>query len=158
MAQGVELHRGITGFRHADDEPLPASDLKAFRAYCFSAARSLSGRVSRIELPYGNARNNFASGVLELPEGATAVLLNAHFPIVAFARPPREGHVRLAFVEAPGLVELFRSFGVYEVLEASDLERPLVEEDCRRLGPAERDAVRYWKPERVGDLVFNSWD
>lgn len=154
----MELPRGITGFRHSDDEPLPATDLKAFREHCFSAARSLSGRVKLVEMPYSRGTTNFATAVLELPEGAVVVLLNAHFPIIGFARPPREGQVLFHFMDMPGLADLFRSLGVYEVVTAPDLERPIVEEDLSRLGPAEMEQVRYWRPARVGDLLFNDWD
>jgi hypothetical protein len=102
--------------------------------------------------------HNFASIVLELPEGPVAVLLNAHLPIMGFAEPPREGEMRLRFVEVPKLAELFRGFGVYRVVEASDLERSADDEESSRLAAAELEQTRYWKPARVGDLVFNFWD
>jgi hypothetical protein len=154
----VDLLRGITGFRHIDDEPLPASDVAAFRTHCFTAARLLSGRVSRVESPSSHTSNNFASSVLELPEGLVAVLLNAHFPVIGFAEPPREGEMRLRFVEVPKLAEVFRGFGGYRVAEVSDLERRATDEDSSRLAPAELEQIRYWRPSRVGDLVFNFWD
>ena len=95
----MELPRGITGFRNVDDKPLPASDIAAFRKHCYTAARWLAGRVSRIELPSSRTRNNFASGILELPEGPVAVLLNAHFPVIGFAEPLREHEIQLRFVD-----------------------------------------------------------
>jgi hypothetical protein len=154
----VDLLRGITGFRDVGDEPLPASDLGAFRTHCFTAARLLSGRVSRIEFPSSHTSNNFASSVLELRDGLVAVVLNAHFPVIGFAEPLREGGMRLRFVDVPELAEVFRGFGVYSVVEASDFERSVHDEDSSRLTPAELKQIRYWKPSRVGDLVFNFWD
>jgi hypothetical protein len=154
----VELLRGITGFRHMDDAPLPTSDVAAFRTHCFTAARLLSGRVSRIESPSDTTGQNFVSVVLELPEGRVAVLLNAHYPVVGFAEPLRESDRQLQFVDIPRLVEVFRNLGVYRVLEASDLEGSATGVDSSQLGPAELEQIRYWKPTRVGDLVFNFWD
>jgi hypothetical protein len=68
----------------------------AFRRHCFVAARLLSGRVSRIELPSGHTGNNFAFAVLQLPEGPVAVLLNAHFP--PNAAEPQPQRARRSFV------------------------------------------------------------
>jgi hypothetical protein len=141
-----------------DDAPLPTSDVAAFRAHCFTAARLLSGHVSRIEPPSGPTGQNFVSLVLELPEGRVAVLLNAHYPVVGFAEPPGENERRLRFVDIPRLAEVFGNLGGYRVLEASDLEGSATDVDGSRLGPAELEQIRYWKPTRIGDLIFNYWD
>ena len=66
--------------------------------------------------------------------------------------------MRLRFVQVPRLIEVFRSFGDYNVLEAPELNRPLTGEDTSLLGSAESDQMRYWKPSRLGDLIFNFWD
>lgn len=154
----MELVRGITGFRRGDDAPLPSSDVAAFRTHCFTAARWLSGRVSQIGSPSEPTGRNFVSLDLELPEGRVAVLLNAHYPVVGFAEPPGESQGRLRFVDVPRLAEVFRNLGVYRVLETSDLEGSARDVDTSPLGPAELEQIRYWKPTRVGDLVFNFWD
>jgi hypothetical protein len=118
----------------------------------------LSGRVSRIVLPSDPIGQNFVSLVLELAERRVAVLLNAHYPVVGFAEPPRESERRLRFVDIPKLVEVFRNLGVYQVLEASDLEGSATGVDSSHLGPAGLEQIRDWKPARVGDLDFNFWD
>ena len=123
-----------------------------------SPQRSLSGRVSQIESPSDTIGQNFVSVVLELPEGRVAVLLNAHYPVVGFAEALGESDQQLRFADIPRLVEVFRNLGVYQVLDASDLEGPATGVDTSHLGPAELEQIRYWKPTRVGDLVFNFWD
>jgi hypothetical protein len=154
----VELPHGITGFRDADDPPLPLCDVADFRGHCYAAARTLNGRVVAVEAPSRGVETNFARGVLELPTGRVAVLLNAHFPLIAFAEPPAEGEGFVRFTDSPGLAEAFGNFGIYEVVGASELAAPLTPEQRRRLAPAEREQIEYWQPRRVGDVVFNFWD
>jgi hypothetical protein len=156
----LELPRGITGVGHKDDPTLPDCDLAAFRRHCRAAARALNGRVVDMEAPFRGTVTNFARVVLELPTGRVAVLLNAHFPVVAFAEPPVEGELsmRFIFIDAPGLAEVFRNFEIYEVVSVSELAAPLTSERCQRLAAAERKHMEYWRPECVGEVVFNFWD
>jgi hypothetical protein len=150
----VELSRGITGFRDIDDSPLPLCDLREFRGHCFAVARDLGGRVCSFETPLH--RSNFASAVLEFPSGRIAVLLNAHFPVIAFAEPLNEDKLR--FLDSPELGAQFRGFNIYTVSTVADLTRPLSKEMCQHLAPAERKQVDYWRPACVGELMFNFWD
>jgi hypothetical protein len=154
----VELPRGITGFRHADDPPLPVCDFRVFRGHCFAVARDLGGRFRSVEAPYPRGPANFALAVLDLPTGRVAVVLNAHFPVVAFAEPLADGETRLRYVDAPALAERFRGFGMYEVATVAELTHPLTAEACQQLASVEREQVAYWHPGSVGELLFNFWD
>ena len=154
----MDLPRGITGFRHVDDPPLPVSDFAAFGGHCYAAARALGGRVLSVEAPICEVETNFARAVLELPGGPIAILLNAHFPVVAFADPPAQRGAPVQFADAPTLAEVFQSFGSYEVFSTSDLAMPLAPAACKQLAAAELEQVQYWRPRRVGDVVFNFWD
>ena len=29
---------------------------------------------------------------------------------------------------------------------------------CRGLSPEELEQIRYWKPQTVGEIIFNTWD
>jgi hypothetical protein len=154
----MELSRGITGFRHVDDPPLPVSDFAGFRGHCHAAARMLGGRVVSVDAHVWGVETNFARAVLQLRSQTVAVLLNAHYPMIALADPVADGDRQLCFVDAPDVAAVFRTFGIYEVLVSSDLTAPLTTEACRHLASAELEQVEYWKPRRVGDLVFNFWD
>lgn len=88
-----------------------------------------------------------------------AVLLNCHFPVVGFAAPPAEGDSGpLRFINGGGLAEVFRATGEYDVTNRAELEHPIGEEELAPLAPAEMEQVEYWRPARVGDVVFNFWD
>jgi hypothetical protein len=155
----VVLPAGITGFYDRGDEPLTVTDLPTFRGHCHEAARRAGGRVVSVINPYpAGLCRNFAVGTLALPGGAVAVLFNAHHPVIAFADPPGEGEVVLRFRDCPELAEAFRSFGVYEVVPAAELEQPVTADALRELSEVEREQVAYWRPRRVGDVAFNWWD
>lgn len=29
---------------------------------------------------------------------------------------------------------------------------------CQELGPEELEQIRYWNPQTVGEILFNTWD
>ena len=154
----MPLPRGVTGFWRASDRPIPLCDLAVFRAACHAAARSLRGRMTGFQSPSSPLLRNFAVGLLELPGREVAVLLNAHHPIVGFAEPDGEAIVNPRFLDEPRLAGVIRSFGPYDVYTSTELERAIEAGDLERLAPAELKQWKYWKPERVGDLIFNYWD
>jgi len=131
--------------------------MRAFRGHCYAAARAVGGAVLGFEDPYRHT-NNFAAGILRLGDGPVAVLLNAHFPLVGFAHPPAVGELELRFVDAAALVEAFRGFGGYQVLDRAALEQRLTPDAVADLDKGERAEFTYWRPTRIGDVVFNSWD
>jgi hypothetical protein len=154
----VNLFRGITGFWEMDDPPLPASDLKTFAEHCYSAARSLKGTIRQVQAPSSQLCSNFAQAILEISGVLIAVLLNAHFPVVAFARPREDGEMQFRFIDAEPLAKVFKGLGCYEVLTSRQANRRLAPEDTLLLGRGEKDQVRYWRPRVIGDIVFNFWD
>jgi hypothetical protein len=155
----MQLPRGITGFRSVDDPALPVTDLAAFRTHCYEAARALSGRVRSVETPANDPHGaNFARAVLELPDGPVTVLLNAHSPVIAFAEALNENGASVRFIDQPALAVVFRSLGSYEVWSSSKLDAPVTSEACKPLASSELKQVKYWRPRRIGDLVFNYWD
>lgn len=147
------LRPGITGF---DGSPDPAWTLATFRTACHAAARAIGDRVLDSDAP-GQARNHYRARVT-LPRGGERwILLNAYFPLMAFA-VPRAG-LLYAFVDEPELASAFHGPGPSSVVPALELAAPL---DLRAahplLGPTERKQAEYWRPARLGDLVFNHWD
>ena len=152
----MELRQGITGFRHVDDPPLPTCDLRIFRTHCHDAARFLGGRVQ----PCGPRRKisvtNFAEVVIELDDCPIAVLLNHHYPVIGFAIPPSDTGLR--FMDSDALAKTLNATSDYEVLSREELERIVVPDEFQQLLPAEIEQANYWRPCRLGDVIFNFWD
>ncbi len=97
--------------------------------------------------------------IVELSGGPIAVLLNSHFPVVGFAVPPRKGDTGpLEFLDCDGIADIFRGSGEYEVLGRTELERTVSPKDLEQLAPGEIKQAGYWRPARVGDVIFNFWD
>jgi len=46
----------------------------------------------------------------------------------------------------------------FAAADADELNRRVEPKDLDALSPAERRQAKYWKPKRVGDIVFNWWD
>ena len=151
----MALPCGITGFWRVGEQPPPATDINTFCRHCYEAARKLGGHVLSIEKP--NHRS-FAVGTLAFPADQVAVLLNAQYPIIGFAEPAMSGELSLRFRDSAVLAEVFHELRVYAVLSASELERRPTSGDFGALSEAELAQVAYWRPQRVGDVIFNYWD
>jgi hypothetical protein len=155
------LPRGVTGF-WSDGEPPPVTDLRAFRADCHAAARELGGTLLTFEGAGedGHVRN-YARAVFDLPGvGMVALLLNAHYPVVVFADADTLTGTPPLFKDVTALAAWFaaNTTGRYRVLTAEEAGAPVTDTACRLLAPAEMAQVRYWRPERIGDILFNHWD
>jgi hypothetical protein len=101
---------------------------------------------------------NYALALIELRDKTVAVVLNEVFPMLAFAVPPTDGQARLDFADCPDLAVEFERLGSYTRLTAEYLNQPLTSEMCGELAVHELKHVRYFRPPRVGDVVFNHWD
>lgn len=151
------LRRGVTGFRNAGrDEPPPRVDFGAFGAACHAAARAAGAEVASLDASdAGPYSGNFHAATLLIRDRGIRALCNAHFPIVAFVSD-KEGP--LDFLDAPALASSFEETGQFEVADRRELEEAPDGASLAVLGAAELAQVRYWRPHRVGDIVFNRWD
>jgi hypothetical protein len=153
------LPKGITGFGENGDQPSLLSDMKPFLTACYDAARRLGGNVVASEIAYSRQTNNFAVVTVTIPGRTFAALLNAHYPIVGFAEPIPAHQQDIRFMDAPAFAEALVASGNFEVLSKDDLESPVTPDTVDGLAEAELTQVRYWKPQRLGEIIFTfSWD
>ncbi|WP_088087996.1 hypothetical protein [Bacillus sp. OV166] len=91
------------------------------------------------------------------------ILLNEHYPYLACATVVEFGKIK--FIDVPELFQQFISF--YKVLDVKELNEPLVLklgskkgilQNDNYLNSAELEQLAYWKPERIGEAIFNYWD
>ncbi|MGW7261127.1 hypothetical protein [Streptomyces sp. NPDC054834] len=61
------------------------------------------------------------------------------------------------FVSPPEWAGCFSDAGL-RILHVPELSTPLTEVDLGELAEAELAQVRYWRPEVLGQLLFNWWD
>ena len=149
------LPEGITGFFEGGrDATPPLVDPAPFVGACHAAARAESGRVEGFE-PAGAARN-YHRAILRMRHGTIAVLCNGHFPIIAFAEASDD--LPLRFIDAEALAPRFEEVMPCEIVSRSSLEAHPDTESLANLGAVERDQIRYWRPQRLGEIIFNFWD
>ncbi len=161
----MELPLGITGQQGRKDpvpEP-PLTDLKAFRAHCHHAARINCATVQTIRDPYEcGSPSNYAVARIRFSDNNVVlvlVLVNQVRPIVAFAKAPSvEWQITFEFIDCAKLADAFLEVAEYIIAASEELNRPLLREMCKDLAPREKQGVRYYRPARVGDVIFNYWD
>ncbi len=73
-------------------------------------------------------------------------------------RPIGVGVPDLTFVEPVSLAGIFSTLTEFQPLDADWLATEPTPELLMDLGPAELEQVNYWKPQRIGELIFNYWD
>lgn len=149
------LRPGITGFAPSHGAPLGHVDLKTWKSDIYTVARTAGLRV--LDVQPASVTPNFHSAALMSKDRALFVLCNASLPVVAVvAERPAPG--RLLFVNDERIASSFKRQGTYLVADATDLARRLTGADVAALGPVEQDQIAYWKPETVGEVVFNWFD
>jgi len=146
----MKLPYGVTGFYEKSKEP-PKMDEKQFKQLCYTIMKNNGGKVLEFKVP--QEATNFFDVEVNVFNKHLHILMNAHYPFLAFASDVNIGEVH--FINEPHLYKQFSSF--YYVLETKELSQPIVTEP-HELNHAEWKQLAYWKPERIGDVIFNHWD
>lgn len=153
----LTLPRGITGFAASESPYTPATSLRAFTTVCHTVARRLHGRVVAVTGCDSQVTPNFHVAELCLRSGVFFVLCNAYHPwLAATAKYPT--WMEEPFLYSAELCSATESMSNFRFLQPDQLEQPLTLEALRTLSPDELSQFLYWKPERLGDVIFNFWD
>lgn len=129
------LQRGITGFWSVNTELPPFLDEKAFYRMCHALAWKNGGVVTEVDTD--TAARNFYSAKLSRYDQSFFILQNIHYPYAAFAQ--RDGFGGFVLISPPDWLQL------------SD-------DPVWVLSPEELEQIRYWNPQTVGEIIFNTWD
>ena len=145
------LSRGITGFWGTDTAPPPHLDEKAFCQMCYSIAMENGGVVTEVDTD--TAARNFYSAKLSRYDQSVFILQNIHYPYIAFAQ--RDAASRFVLISPPDWLQLSAD-------PVRDLSPNELNQDwhglCGELNPEELEQIRYWNPQTVGEIIFNTWD
>ena len=145
------LPRRITGFWSVNTAPLPLLDEKAFRQMCRVLARENGGTVAEVDTD--TAARNFYSAKISRYDKSVFVLQNVHYPYTAFAQRDTSGGFVLT--GQPEWLQL--SEDPARFLSLAELNQDW-SGLCGELSPEELEQIRYWNPQTVGEIVFNTWD
>lgn len=145
------LPRGITGFWSVSADPPPFLDEKAFHQMCHALARKNRGTVA--EADTRAISKNFYFAKICSYDNSIFILQNIHYPYAAFARRDTSGG--FVWIRKPDWIQLPE--GSVHFLSPDELNqdwRGL----CGELSPEEQEQIRYWNPQTVGEIIFNTWD
>lgn len=145
------LPRGITGFWRADTEISPILDEKAFRRMCHALIRENGGTLEEVDTD--TVTRNFYSAKISRYGQSVFLLQNIHYLWAAFARWDDDG--RYVFIAPPEWLCLPE--GMVRFLSPDELNQEW-HGHCQNLSLEELGQIRYWKPQTVGEIIFNTWD
>lgn len=97
---------------------------------------------------------NFYFAEVQIKESRFFILLNRYYPYIAFATQIEFGNIQ--FVDKPYLEEYFAPF--YQVLKVKELNTPFDPIENTQLNCAELEKIAHWKPQTIGEVIFNYWD
>ena len=118
---------------------------------CHALARENGGVVTEVDTD--TAARNFYSAKLSRYDQSVFILQNIHYPYIAFAQ--RDAASRFVLISPPDWLQLSAD-------PVRDLSPNELNQDwhglCGELNPEELEQIRYWNPQTVGEIIFNTWD
>ncbi|NRG47997.1 hypothetical protein HRF87_25110 [Bacillus sp. CRN 9] len=155
------LYKGITG-TVLHNEKMPAEiDDKQFKSIIYAVIISDGGRVKQIQK--ASYPRNFHCALVEWEGSDFYIFLNKFCPLLACATSYTMQGIH--FIDCP-VLQLFRPY--YTVLALEYLNRPVIINHKRggkivinadhNLSEIELENINYWKPGRLGEIIYNEWD
>lgn len=129
----------------------PSLDGKVFHQMCHALAWKNGGTV--IDVDTDTTAKNFYFAKIQRYDDSVFILQNIHYPYVAFAQRDTSGGFILS--SQPEWLQLLED--PVRFLRPDELNqdwRAL----CAELGPEELEQIHYWRPQTVGEIIFNTWD
>lgn len=148
----MQLKIGTTGFFSAKTDDSPYLEEKYFKARCYAFIHEYGGQL--IEFLAPTLATNFFQVQLMLNNEIYYILLNEQVPYMAFASSVKEFQIQ--FIELPELATYFSSD--YIILQPTQLEEFPFPSLLSELDRLERYQINFWKPKRLGEIIFNYWD
>lgn len=149
---------GISGFFIEDS---PKFELLNFKRLCYSLANDTKGKLLYLEEPH--VAQNFFRAELSLENGSIFILLNGSYPYIAFASSVSYFNIEFIDHSLSSVVDVL--YNEFRVLSANELNRRLIIDEKTHnvlnknsLNKAEIKQILHWKPQTVGEVIFNFWD
>lgn len=145
----MKLPNGVSGFYDSEANKPPQIDGKKFKQLCYHFAACNGGKVINFNLSHSST--NFYYAQVEIFDLVFYILLNEHYPYLAFTAAIESGDIQ--FVDIPALSEQFSLY--YRVLDTKELSVHIEDKHKSELNSAELQQISYWKPEKIGQVLFN---
>lgn len=118
---------------------------------CYALVRKNGGTVAEVDTD--TTARNFYFAKLSRYDQFVFILQDIHDPYGAFAQPDTSGG--FIWISQPEWLQLPEDS--VRFLSPSELTRDW-HGLCGELSPEELERIRYWNPQTVGEIIFNTWD
>lgn len=136
-------------------------DIRDFRQVCYTVARRTGGEVIGFRIADGMTPD-FHQGLIAYHDRTIAVACTRDSALLAAAEPRitdfAAGFVEsgpLIFVDAPELTAALAKMPGFRVLTPDELNGPF---DATAWPEVLASDIDYWRPESLGEALFNYWD
>ncbi len=146
----VSLPKYITGFLDEKAVMTPM-DGANFKKVGYEIARKLQYGVTQFSTP--SYPTNYFRLAIQKDEKEYAILLHEYVPYAALVAYDNEFNMH--FVDCDGLAAELSPY--YQVLDAEFLNEAF-DPVMHDLAEIELKQVRYWRPDTIGEVIFNCWD
>ena len=86
------------------------------------------------------------------------VICNSIYPVVALVKEIDVGVCELRYIEDENVENLIESNTSFHIVSTADLDQELTSGALKELNESELRKINYWKPQTIGEVVFNWWD
>jgi hypothetical protein len=136
------------------------TNLKAFRSACHEVAQRTGGELTEFRIS-DDPTPNFHQAIIAYPHRKVAVACVRETLLLALAVPrvieftPAREMGPLTFVNLPNLAAALEGLPGFRLLTTAELDGPI---NIATWPQINRNDMRYWQPQTLGEARFNYWD
>ncbi|SMQ81566.1 hypothetical protein SAMN05444673_4382 [Bacillus sp. OV166] len=155
------LLSGVTGFFGSKDDQPPYHTKNDVKREFFNSVTKVGGKTGNFFEP--EYSTSYYEGVFKYKGRTIYALFNKYQPLMGFVSKVDE--YNFSFIDVPELLNGFRSY--FKILSVKDLTTPfeikevngkIFVKNKHQLKDVEVQQALYWKPQTIGEVIFNSWD
>lgn len=151
------LKDGITGFfQMSQRKSLPHIEMETFKKEVSGSLAQLGYRL--LYFREAGVTPNFHLVVFGKGGERLGVICNSIYPVVALVKEIDVGVCELRYIEDENVENLIESNTSFHIVSTADLDQELTSGALKELNEAELRQINYWKPQTIGEVVFNWWD
>ncbi|WP_028042544.1 hypothetical protein [Candidatus Stoquefichus massiliensis] len=143
------LSKGITGF-YEDDNDMQAIEPKLFKKICYEFIQEYPATILSIDTSLIN--KNFYVSELLLDDKSVYLLMNAYYTYFAFASSINDN---ITFINISNMNKsVLMKYGWLNKNQLNESYHDIL----NLLSPIELEQINYWKPQTIGEIIYNYWD
>ena len=143
------LPKGITGF-HEKYNDIEVINPKLFKKICYEFIQEYPAVVLSIDTSLTN-KNFYVFEILH-NNAHIYILMNVYYPYFTFASSINDN---ITFIDIPNMSKSVLM--KYEWLNKNQLNESC-KDSLNLLSPVELEQIHYWKPQTIGEIIYNYWD